>query len=1216
MDVITSAVLAKTAAPWASKLGLSGFKKVIRRPRVARAAAKRAATAGIPVSAKSLRVWLARSDTGAQLRDCTESSLNQAAGRLAFVMPGNNTEERRSNALQVLQIVMEESVRAADPSEAALLVGLWGRQTTQEEGQKTRNQFQELQKDVRGRNDLEKDVRTLSPWAAQDALLLAASWPGVTKAMATLSPAGRARGEVLRQWADKEPAWLKDAPADAYAWLGHLAADYDATAAARHFFEQCLGEGGHPRDYYTALAVLQEEDGTDEAALRYLAAYEDNRSSPLLAALRRLLDGTWASGLEDLRQWEPHHARASAIKAQFEANALFHLERMNEGLAVLRATDEASSGAGMALARALLEYAHHSHTTNRLGAGQEALAVAIRVRNSRRSWFGDSAEAAVLAVHAAVISEDMALAWKLTQPSPEGEAEQYEAEDARMQEQTALVAALTGRWGEAEELVRQMPEGFGRAHVAAVLAESRAAQDEATVDAKELWQRAWEAAGTEGEQLTAAAGLVAAGADLPDLQQLEAVFPDRVQELELLARALHANEDDPQALLRANVTQSPAIVVKLAESYHRSGDLGLAAETLKSGAAQWHDARLMAMAAGLFQETKDYPSARECAQDALRMAGSGWAGRGRMYALLIEAEFADGRIDRATDAALSLLELDRLDANARWALTKCYVERALLDQAWQTLTELGQPLDPRTPNETALWVTLGARFSTDPQFIGRALTLTQRWQDDSDLVGKILSILHWRAAKPTPPLSDQEAEQLRTATASYLERFPDSTAFRAVELGPDEDPLKNIAEELRRSHESAKNLKDLRNKTAAGELPAGSLTLLSGRSYAEVLLRPTAERPHVYAADVLLTPAETAAALGAQSGRVVVDTSAAVTLALLEPGVAEQLMGHPRSLVTTDQLLTDALHAKESIALRSDMTLAWDEESSRPAVLTTSAEDLAQLRSTSARLVEVFRAIPRAPRPELRSLPPLPSGRGATHWLTALDYAKDHGLALWCDDRILRALALSVGVPAFGTLALVDARLNAGLTTPEEGVLIKAELLRNHYVDIPFATDLYRTAALADSWQAKAVAVALSRPSAWSDAAATAAFALNAASRTIGSLPHEAAGWLSTAYSGLHRATLPLHRQRNLRAYSLQVLIQPWISPSTLPFVLKGLHIGAETVGDGDAPLEAALVLYHQALVDQMKPLAAASTLMGMFVHTEEADRAMAARVVLTSPER
>ncbi|MFC8102929.1 hypothetical protein [Streptomyces sp. NPDC057363] len=158
----------------------------------------------------------------------------------------------------------------------------------------------------------------------------------------------------------------------------------------------------------------------------------------------------------------------------------------------------------------------------------------------------------------------------------------------------------------------------------------------------------------------------------------------------------------------------------------------------------------------------------------------------------------------------------------------------------------------------------------------------------------------------------------------------------------------------------------------------------------------------------------------------------------------------------------------------------------------------------------------------------------------------------------------------FGTLALLDARVDAGLTTPEEALLTKAELLRNHYLDIPFSTDLYHAAALGDGWQAGAVAVALSRPSAWADAKATATFALNAASRAVGTLPHEATGWISAAYSGLHRATPPAHRQRNLQAFSLQVLLQPWISSTTLPFIWAGLRAGTEAVSDSGASLEAA----------------------------------------------
>ncbi|MFJ8194048.1 transposase [Streptomyces sp. NPDC096094] len=60
---------------------------------------------------------------------------------------------------------------------------------------------------------------------------------------------------------------------------------------------------------------------------------------------------------------------------------------------------------------------------------------------------------------------------------------------------------------------------------------------------------------------------------------------------------------------------------------------------------------------------------------------------------------------------------------------------------------------------------------------------------------------------------------------------------------------------------------------------------------------------------------------------------------------------------------------------------------------------------------------------------------------------------------------------------------------------------------------------------------------------------------------------------------------------------------------------GAEAGSDSDAVLEAALTLDHRALAEELTPLVAAGTLTAMFVHTDEVDRALAARVVLTSPE-
>ncbi|WP_189820442.1 SOS response-associated peptidase family protein [Streptomyces olivaceoviridis] len=129
-------------------------------------------------------------------------------------------------------------------------------------------------------------------------------------------------------------------------------------------------------------------------------------------------------------------------------------------------------------------------------------------------------------------------------------------------------------------------------------------------------------------------------------------------------------------------------------------------------------------------------------------------------------------------------------------------------------------------------------------------------------------------------------------------------------------------------------------------------------------------------------------------------------------------------------------------------------------------------------------------------------------------------------------------------------------------------------------------------------------------------FALDAASQNIGSLPHEAAGWLSNAYAGLHRGTLPPHRRRNLRVLIWQILTQPWVTTSLLPFVLAGLRTGMDAVADSDASLRTALAQYYGPLVDELGHITAAGVLMSLFTLTDEKDKAAAARTVLTLPGR
>jgi tetratricopeptide (TPR) repeat protein len=1216
VDPVSPAILAKWAGPVASRFAVNGIGRLTHVRRVARVAAKKAAAAGVLISKKSLRTWLSQADTAQQLRQCTEHSLAQTAERLTFLVPGSDAEQRRADALRVLQMVMQEYVRLSTPTEAALVTGDWGRQTTVEDGARTRETVQELHDDVLGRldarTDFEDALRTLSPWSAQEARRLVSAWPAVETVVGLLPDTGTGRRSVVQQWADQEPVWLRDAPPQVFSWLGQIASDYAAQRASLVFLERCIRGGGFPRDFLVARAALQAGSGTEQEIRDYLAGHRDT-ASPLLDALRAYLDRDWAGCLEHLGLWEPHDAMAQAMKVQLEAETLLSMGREGEALAQLRTAEKGGmfTGLGLRLAHALLQRAVHVRSQNKLAHAQEALAVAVRARNSRRAWHGDSAAATVVAVQAAVLSQDLSKAWSLTQPPPEGEALPHEAADSRLREQTALVAALSGREREAKQSLADMTNAFAKVQVLAMLAECRLEGDTENPQVRTLWQQAWDAAQSEPEQLTAAMGLAEAGADLPDLEHLRVEFPDAVAEIELLARALRSSFGEQLAVLRANITRHPLIVLKLAQRYYRRGDVELAAQTLKDGADHWRDPRLMAMAASHFREAGAHPRARDCADAALKMAGPGWAGQGRMYALLVEVESADGRMERATDAALSLLALDPQDPDARWALVKCYATRALVERAWQTLTEQGAPLDPRSRDEALLWVELGARLSTDPHFTGRALTLMQHWPEEEELLGRFLNALHLRAVGTTEPLSEQEGKQLRNATSSYLERFPDSSVLRAVAVGPQDNLLENVADELRRAHQSTK---EVLSKIINGELPVGVLTWATGRTYGECCMRRAAGV--VYAADFPTGLAETQAAQAAWTGRTVLDTTAAVTLALLDRQVSEPLIGYVQAVMTTDQLLADALRAKESLALQSELTLGWDERSGSPAVSSSTPEQMAALRATATRLVEIMQATTRVSRPELRSFPPLPGGPRGTQWMTAIDYAKEHGLLLWCDDRVMRALARTEGVAAFGTLTLIDACHSAGLLASPEAAVIKAELLRNYFVDIPFSTELYYAAAQADGWRAKAVAMALSRPTPWSDPQAAARFALDAASQAVTSMPDETPGWLGAAYAGLHRASLPSHRQRNLHVLCWQILTQPWISASSLPFTLAGLHAGIQAVADTDAALKAALTQYYGTLVEQMGHIAAASSLMRLFALTDERDKATAARTVLTYTTR
>jgi len=102
--------------------------------------------------------------------------------------------------------------------------------------------------------------------------------------------------------------------------------------------------------------------------------------------------------------------------------------------------------------------------------------------------------------------------------------------------------------------------------------------------------------------------------------------------------------------------------------------------------------------------------------------------------------------------------------------------------------------------------------------------------------------------------------------------------------------------------------------------------------------------------------------------------------------------------------------------------------------------------------------------------------------------------------------------------------------------------------------------------------------------------------------------------AGMARASVPGAVNQNLRALVWQALTQPWANASSLPFILTGLRCGIAVRDDAGLPLDEALAQFYAALVARLGHVVAANQLMKLYEVAPDAEKAAAARVVLTRP--
>jgi tetratricopeptide (TPR) repeat protein len=697
--------------------------------------------------------------------------------------------------------------------------------------------------------------------------------------------------------------------------LGTLAADYSESEAAINFWREGIAKGAVPAEYWLArIGLAASED--DVAALDAVRDY--GRQHALGAALLAIRDRNNETAINALDNWGPSAPKDRAIKTIILSRCHAAQGNLNQAIevALQGAEDIDSAGVAIQAAELLLSRARFGPSEHPYADSEQALALALRARNSRRSWAGDSTAAALIAVRAAVLSGDTERGLSIVRGAPNGDATEAEASDLRLLREDAVLSALEGDIDRAQELAARA----GDAYISDAVAGHAALVRGDSAEAAETLMRAFDSAPDDASKLQTAASLAELDGELPDLSELEVEHSELVQEIKLIHQVTAGSGGDIKAL-RAHAHKSRMLTVRLSSAYSAADEFDMAGEVLREGAVRWADPLMMRMAAGRYLAAGQPEKAQSAAERAIALGGVNWAGEFITRGILFDSFEMRGLLDDSMQQARRMVALDSNSAAARWALVHCLVRKGDTESAWSALTPGGHAIEPRDRDEARTWIALMAMYDTSDYFVSRALEKAERWQDDEEMLGiyiaQIYSALQQSSLKPT----EADMASLQAAIGEYLKRFPTSKVFRAVAFDPD-DPLKTMSDILKEQYEHRLPLAESEEKVHNGEMPLGMLSFTRSVSYAEAVIRRMGGVVRAY--NAATQDAMRNSLIEALDSPVAIDMTAAHTLALLDVDLRSILVGQFAMMLSTDAAFQDARMAQQSLGVRSTLSMVWD----------------------------------------------------------------------------------------------------------------------------------------------------------------------------------------------------------------------------------------------------------------------------------------------------
>ncbi|WP_146877508.1 PIN domain-containing protein [Actinomadura madurae] len=920
------------------------------------------------------------------------------------------------------------------------------------------------------------EPRVMSSWRDHPAQ----TWQLIT----SLASAKVAPGEVFEEWSRRLPIWLLESPWPVQLAAAEFAGSYGKPRLAADLYLSAAAHDAVGREFWVGRAIfIYDEQGDPQAARRAQSLLAPGRPlEPYTRAAVAYLEGDNSTARDELASWEPcpedEVIKAGAqIRVALTENEPLTRQRLNAALRITAGVLAVRWSSTMAVVRAqlLTLQARRGESSGWDADLAEALRLLLKVRDERRSYRGDSAEAVALACHVALLMPDPAMAIKLGTCSPRG-ATAAEAADPVVCEYIAVAALQVHDMELAHESLKRVTEKGARIQLAPLFAQADG------LDSRDMWCRAIEAAETDERLAQAMMGLAQAGCrDIPRLQEFASRHPEEVVDIQAVSELASGNPGPAIKMLRARRHTSITSASNLAWAYGAAGHIDDQVQTLNDAADQFGDASLSFSAVKVLVRAGRSEDAERSLSTLLAHASIEWAGRGQALRLAAQLAYENGRHDEACDRLRKALTLEPEDTSTRWNLVRILIGRGDLNSAWRELSQAPAPLEASSLADAQAWIQLHLRFAPPAQTVEGCLRLLRRFPDKEDfnsfVVTNLLLLSKLNEQIPSHALDDISAEMNR-----FFTRWPDN-ATRKIEMPdslPDEQLLAKITELARSTTGRQERIQPLVHGLLMGRIPLSFLAAVSGKSYAETLvLRGSAVIPaRSNDRDDLLACAATVRASADKD--VILDSAAAAVLNLLPAELRSTAIGVFARVMTTDTIMLDTQAGYDSLALRSTGTIGYDEERDLPYFTEISQVEADRRADEAARLRDLIHQLTCRPQPALKTFDDhevLP----LSAWASAVDLAKHLQVALWSDDPVLRTVARQIGIGATSTPALLDYLLHRGEVTNADHEHALRTLIKAQVTDFPIREERLLQLAEDERWAPTSVAVALSRPAAWTD---------------------------------------------------------------------------------------------------------------------------------------